>query len=767
MGTLLVNLVETLKIAQLSGQFQPHKNTKHFLMNLRRAITLSFWLFPCVTMAQQPICLAPVENVFEPMTDMGDNIMVKAQKAEIQQDTQASFSGNVEINSSSARIKAQQAKIDKDAGQLTASGKIGYLDQQIRVDSEDILLDFKSGELNMQETQYRMLNFNGRGQAGNININGDNGISLNDLSFTTCPKGAEDWRIEASSLTIEPGDMWGTVRHTRFYLGDVPVMYLPYFKFPVTDQRQTGLLFPEVSTSDRVGVSYAQPFYWNLAPNYDATITPRLMTDRGVQLQTEFRYLTEAHRGQVDLEYLDADSRYEFDDARYFYRLQHLGELDENWQVSADYNGLSDDNYIVDLGSDYYSRADTHLYQNVGLNYFSNQLNFSAEIRDFEIIGNHPNSYRAIPELRLQYRQPLLSHFKFSFNSELAYFDNGDINSPTATRFHVAPTLSLPLANAWGELVAETSLLQTFYWQDVPEASLLSETVSRTIGQGRLYGAINLERQTRFFGEEMTQTLEPKFQYLYTTYENQDDIGLYDTNRLLNDYIGLFRGQEFTGLDRISDSNHLTLGVATRFVDQSNREQLRLSVGQIFYFSDSELTENERNSDRSALAAEVDWRLSSKWFLHSEVQLSSSNQKVDRSNLSLDYQIGPNRLVQINHRYVRDISGEQIDQFGLTASWPIADRWQWVGRWYEDVKGNRSIETFTGIQYESCCWAIQLVAQRNLSNRFDALGERSENEFESGIALQFVLKGLGGSRNARSILNQGLFGYRQPYFLNN
>ncbi|GAA0362088.1 LPS assembly protein LptD [Bowmanella denitrificans] len=737
-------------------------------MRLKRLPLAIFWLLSTSATAQQMECPIPERQILPdaPVTNPGD-IHVKAGRTEIQQDNLALFSGNVEINSEQGLIQAQRARIDKTQRALHADGNIRFADQQIQVNSDQIDINLASGKLRLENTEYQMLGFQGRGLADSIQLDSQQGLELQEVSFSTCPAGAEDWLIKASSLQLSPDDNWGTARNTRFYLGGVPVFYLPYFKFPVTDQRQTGLLFPRVSTSDKVGVSYEQPFYWNIAPNYDATISPRIMTDRGVQLKTEFRYLTAAHSGQLDLEYLADDRRYEPDDARYFYRFMHQGKLSENWQISAQVNGLSDDNYIVDLGSDYYNRGDTHLYQTLAVNYFSDPLDFSAEIRDFEVIGDHPSAYRAVPELKLHYRQALSDYLNFRLRSELARFEDGRSDTPSASRLHLMPTLSLPLQNAWGELLTEASVLQTWYRQDLPDGSALSENVSRTLGQGRIYGAINFEKQTELFGDSMTQTLEPKFQYLYTSYENQDAIGLYDSNRLLNDYTGLFRGQEFVGLDRISDSNHLTLGVTTRLLDARNKELFKLSLGQIFYFNTTRLTEYRREDDRSALAAELDWRLSSKWMARSAIQLSASNQKVERSNLTLDYRLSEDKLLQISHRYVRDISGEEINQLGLTASWPLAQNWHWVGRWYKDLHSKRTIESFTGIQYESCCWAIQVGSMRYLSNRFDALGGQSTEEFDTSIMLEFVFKGVGSKKSSRTMLDEGLFGYRQPYFLHN
>lgn len=737
-------------------------------MRMKRLSFAIFWLFSSAAAAQQAECPAPLMPQLPQteLTNPGD-IHVKAARTQIQQDTLAQFSGNVEIISEQGHIQAQRAQINKTDKTLHADGNIRFLDQQIQVNSEKIDLNLASGQLRLDSTEYQMLGFAGRGRADSIEVDNQEGLALKDVSFTTCPEGSEDWQIRASSLELTPEDNWGTARNTRFYLGGVPVFYLPYFKFPVTDERQTGLLFPKMSASDKVGVSYEQPFYWNIAPNYDATISPRLMTDRGLQLKTEFRYLTESQRGQVDLEYLGSDRRHDVDESRYFYRFLHQGKLSDNWQISAEINGLSDDNYIVDLGNDYFNRGDTHMYQTLSVDYYSEPLDFSAEIRDFEIIGDHPSAYRAVPELKLNYRQPLSEHLNFRFRSELAHFEDGRDDTPSATRFHMMPTLSLPLQNAWGELLTEASVLQTWYKQDLPDGSGLQENVSRTLGQGRIYGAINFERETELFGSDMTQTLEPKFQYLYTSYESQDGIGLYDTNRLLNDYTGLFRGQEFVGLDRISDSNHLTVGVTTRLLDKNHQERFKLSLGQIFYFNNTKLEEYSRDDDRSALAAELDWRLSSKWVARSALQLSSSNQKVERSNLTLDYQMSADKLVQISHRYVRDISGEEINQLGVTASWPLSQNWHWVGRWYKDMHGKRTIESFTGLQYESCCWAVQFGSMRYLSNRFDAAGGQSTEEFDTTVLLEFVFKGVGSKKSSRTLLDEGLFGYRQPYFLNN
>jgi len=694
------------------------------------------------------------------------HVKVEANRTEIIENKVALFSGNVDITSDSAIISASQAQVNGNGEDVLAKGDVHFRDAQLSVESDAVSLRSKEERLEMQDTRYQLTGFVGQGAAEDILVDTNEGIVLKEVSFTTCPEGHEDWMIRASEISIEKGTAWGKAKHTRFYVADVPVFYLPYFAFPVSNERQTGLLFPEITSSSNTGIDYTQPFYWNIAPNFDMTISPRVMTQRGVQLNTEFRYLTEKSEGTAYVEYLPSDSDIEGSPDRYFYRLQHQGQLNENWVLGIDFNGLSDDNYIVDLGSDYYNSADTHLYRTVSLGYYTRDLSVNMQVKDFEILGDTADSYRALPEVKIDYRTSFGRYFEFSVNSELAYFDNTSETAPTATRFHVAPTFAMPIRAAWGEFVAETTVLQTVYKQENIQDTDLEENVERTLGQARLFGALYFEKDSSWFGNNTAMTLEPKIQYLYTSYEDQTAIGLYDSTPLLTDVEGLFRGQEFTGLDRISDNNQVTLGVTSRILDKNNREQFVLSLGQIFYLEDNKVIAATKNQDRSALAAEMDWQFNKNWYAHSDIQVTTDTDKVDLSSVGLEYRKDAKRFIQLSHRYVRDLSGETIDQVGISASWPIAENWQWVGRTYRDIERDRSIETYAGIQYESCCWAIRLVAERSLSNRYDSSGEQSTDDFDTGVSLQFIFKGIGTSGTQRSMLQDGMFGYRQPYSLN-
>ncbi|MCW8109425.1 LPS assembly protein LptD [Alteromonas ponticola] len=749
----------------------------HLYMNILRPIILLTFLLKAPVFAQsntsldensEEYTLCPVSTLpSEPLIlQPQGHVKVESDYAQIVSKQLAEFTGNVSIYSDRAAIHAEQAKVSKNGRMLEASGDVTYQDMDLNVTSDAISIDSIKQSLQIENSQYQLNGQPGHGAAQQIQLNRGRGLILSDVSFTTCPLGSPDWHIEASEISIEKGTAWGQAKSTRFYVGGIPVLYLPYFAFPVSDQRQTGLLFPEISSSSRTGFDYEQPFYWNIAPNYDLTTSPRFMTRRGVQLKNEFRYLTSQSYGQLNVEYLADDNELTIPADRWFYRYYHQGELTENWILNADINGVSDDNYIIDLGSDFYTRADTHLYRTASLDYFSDNLLMDFRVLDFVTLGDSGDSYRALPEFRLNYMRELGPFFEFSFDSELAYFDSTAQERPEAFRWHVAPTLTLPYRQVWGELSAEATLLNTYYQQENIDNTDLEDEVNRTLGQFRMFGALYFERQQQWFDQDTTMTLEPKLQYLYTSYEDQTMIGRYDTAPLLIDVDGLFRGQEFTGLDRISDNNQFTVGLTSRILDGADREQFVISVGQIFYLDENKVLAAVKDKNRSALAAELDWQLGSRWFMHTDVQIATQTDKVERNSTSIEYRRDAKSVVQLTHRYIRQLSGEQIDQVGILASWPITDTLHWVGRTYRDLSLDRSVESFFGLQYESCCWAVRLVGQRHLSNRVTVDGSRTTGEFDSGISLQFIFKGMGSSKSSKSMLEEGMFGYRQPYSLN-
>jgi LPS-assembly protein len=377
----------------------------------------------------------------------------------------------------------------------------------------------------------------------------------------------------------------------------------------------------------------------------------------------------------------------------------------------------------------------------------------------------------------------VLNAIDFNVNSELTNFRHQDNELNTATRLHLVPSLIWPIQGPAGSLTSEVKLLQTQYWQNnTDEDSTLEDAVSRTIPQARLHGQINFERATEWFDEQYRQTVEPQLQYLYVGYEDQSNIGIYDTAQLQDDYYGLFRDRRYSGLDRVADANQFTLGFTTRLFDDANREKLKFSVGQIIFVDDSKILleddDLESTQSTSVLAAELDAQIYNDWFVSGSIQHDTEKGENKKNEVTLDYRPSQDKLLQLSYRYVPDLLNTNtndrvsISQAGVRTSWPISDDLYFVGNYYYDLNQSRNIETYTGVQYESCCWAIRLSYHYNIKTNYDDdLSEAIDGreEFERGVYLNFVIKGLGGSGplGVDDMLDEGLFNYRKPLYLRN
>lgn len=712
-------------------------------------------------------CPIPNNDISSDFNTPIEGIEVYAKKATISQDSFAEFLGNVEILSTRSRLAANSAFIDKTKKIVAAYDNIIYQNESMQIVGDGATLDFDTGSVSFDTTTFEMMSFNGRGSAEQIRLNEDDGMLIKGIAFSTCPENDKDWEIRADSFQIAPGKSMAVTKGTRFYIDDVPIFYLPYFSFPATDLRQSGLLFPKLSNRDRTGFSYEQPYYFNILPNVDMTLSPRLMALKGLQLKSELRYLSEHHQGAVNVEYLSDNDFIGSQKSRYFSRFQHRTTIGKQWYLNVDVNNISDSNYITDLGSEMYSRTDTHLAKQLHLQYISDSFTASIATTDFAVLGDHQESYRTLPEIQFVYNAINQQNIKLDIQSELAEFTSKQVNSVSATRFHIEPTLSVPIRKSWGEAVAEAKLFHTQYRQDNVANDQLSKNVTRSIWQGRLYGQLNFERDFTIAGKSWYQTLEPKIQYLYTQHAQQNDIGIYDSTEMLNDFNGLFRGRQYTGLDRIDHNNQVTIGLTTRVFDD-NEELFSLSLGQIFNIEQYNIEQPKSDTgetEKSSLAAELNWNISEQWELRTQLQLSNQNSNVEKTNIVLDYQPQSGKLVQLSHRFAKQISRQQIQQSGITVAWPLAKDWQGVTRVFYDGAQDQVIESYFGFQYQSCCWSIQVGGGRSLVNRFNETTGIGAGEFDTNITINFIFSGLGGDNAIMDLLQGGLFGYHRPYSL--
>ena len=707
-----------------------------------------------------------------------DSFTIISSTSNIKKGEYATFTGGVTLLNQDKSIVADELSVNRNTSTVNANGDIHFQNKGIDIFAETLNINQLKKSTALTSTSYQLNGSPGHGNAKEINIDGKGKtMSFVDSSFTTCYDPVPDWQMRASEITISSDKKSLEAYNARFSLFDVPVLYLPYLTMPIGEDRQSGLLYPKISTTNSSGLEVEIPYYVNLSENMDATITPRYMSDRGTQLITEFRYLEGLQSGQIDIEYLNKDNKLNNnDDSRYLARIQHIGTFSERFRAHVDYTTISDDNYLVDLGSSQFNANDAYLYQIGELAYFADNWQTTIKMQDFELLGNHQLSYKTLPQIEAS-RQQTFDDFDgiFDVYAEFSSFDSSDTTKPTAQRYHVEAGLLYPIVTPAWFLNSELKVLQTNYNQtNIASNSLLEKNINRTLPKVRLHGGVNFDRKIALFNSEYNQTLEPQLQYLYIPEKDQKNIGIYDTTTLQDDYNGLFRDRRLSGIDRIAQANQISWGITSRLLTAENNEVLRFSLGRIVYFNESNFDESNQDSlvDKSALAADVFINLSRNWQFSSDIQYNTDLGVTNKSQTTLDYLFSNNQTIQLNHRYARDVSGESLEQMSLATNVKIAQRWQLVGRFTQDLQGKRSIESYAGLEYSSCCWGIRFTYHRNINSKIDDGLNINENRdaFDSSFNIQFVYNGINSNKSSDSVgdmFNSSIFGYKRPYFLNN
>ena len=715
---------------------------------------------------------------------LDDNIRISSLHASIKQDQIAQFNGSVILVDKSQRILADQLAFDRLKMQIEAVGNIHYQGKQINIFAETLSASKVDRATKMTSASYQLQGNPGHGTAGSLSIDADGILSLVDSTFTTCLQEVPDWQIKAAEINLSASGDFGEAYHAQFRVLDVPIFYVPYFSFPISKKRLTGFLYPQIETSTNTGFEVTAPFYLNIAENYDATITPRYMSKRGLQLQTEFRYLNDMQSGKIDLEYLDNDKEIKSNnDPRYLARFQHVGTFSDDFRAYIDYTTISDDNYLVDIGSKQYNSNDAYLYQTGELAYFGEQWQATMKVQDFEVLGDHQPSYKTLPHIELSAQQPLnFLAGQFELYSEVTSFQASEKDQVEANRYHVEAGFIFPIVRPAWFINSEIKVMHTYYQQDnITQGSNLDETVERTLPKVRLHGGINFDRELVAFGQSYRHTLEPQLQYLYVPEKDQSNIGLYDTTLLQDDFHGIFRDTSYSGLDRIAAANQYTWGLTSRLLDEENMEIIRVSIGRIQYLGDKNtdlandplLIDNDSiNDNQSSVAADLFYRVNHQWQVSGDIQYNTIEDFTNKGQVKVDYQIDKYNLVQLNHRYTRNVSGDSLEQVSLLTSFAIDKYWAFVGRLTQDLQQNRSLESYAGFQYESCCWAVRIAYHRHINSNLDpaSFAEESREEFDTGISIKFIIKGLDGKQSAigtQEMFDKSIFGYKRPYHLQN
>lgn len=640
------------------------------------------------------------------------------------------FSGEVVVLQSGRRIEADQARYDQANDLLDLDGNVRLYTDDMALNGHRASFRPASDSGEIHDAQYHFRRHHAFGRADVIVMRDPEHTELTGATYTTCDPDKVDWLLKARRIALDESTNTGEARNLTVEFKGVPFLYLPYLNFPLQG-RKTGLLPPTLGSSDKTGTDISLPWYWNIAPNYDATLTPRYMSARGIQWQGEFRYLHPDNRGQFDMEVLPGDDRYD-DKDRSYTSYQHDGRFGAGWNYGIVYHGVSDVDYFNDLGNSQARASTTHLERRIDLAYRGSGWDFLGRVQGYQTLsGSAP--YQRLPQLRLNAATPdRRNSLRYDLASELVHFAHDDTNRPTGSRLDLTPAISLPLEGAAWFLTPRLALRHTQYQlQNQPG----NEAPTRTIPIVSLDGGLFFERDLSLGGRPLLQTLEPRLYYLYVPYRAQDELPRFDTGAYDFTFAQLFRDNRFSGPDRQGDADQVTLALTSRLLDPySGKERLRASLGQIHYFAERRVTLDGSaplTRQSSDIVAELgvnprhglDFAATLRW----NPQAERDEVLTGRARYAPDR----NHLLSFDYRYRRD---QELRQTDIVAYWPLTPRWRVLGRWNYDLRLNRTLETVAGVAWEDCCWALNFAVRQ----RLDTVSIDSNHS----VMLTLELKGL-------------------------
>ncbi|MBN8800340.1 MAG: organic solvent tolerance protein [Lysobacteraceae bacterium SCN 69-123] len=711
------------------------------------------------------------------------------------------YKGNVALKRGDQFMGTDNLRFDTETGNYIADGNVRYSDSSIRLTARRAEGNQETDSHKISDIKYQLVSRRGNGSADSIDLQGSVG-QMHRSTYTTCDPSQPVWKLAAPQIEVDNDEGFGTARNAVLRVGKVPVMYMPWFKFPIDDRRLTGLLYPKLSQSGRNGFDYAQPIYFNLAPNYDDTLTPRWMSRRGLMLDNEFRYLYGGGRGQLETEWMPNDSLRDRERGKIVFSGYH--NIDSHWQARASLAWVSDERYMEDFANRLLGVTASNLQSTAGL-YGTGRTWTAGLMADQWQLTDYTLTEAALPYSR----QPRLfgtwddsfgRWFQAGVYAEAVRFTHDDIHGKTivdgeyvrdgsltrvdgGSRLDVKPYVSMPLAGAAWYITPTLAWRYTAYELErgladslrrdqlvaagidpataTPEQLRGNTSPHRSLPIASLDMGLFFDRETEIGGRSYLHTLEPRLFYLNTPYRDQRDLPLFDTRAFTFSWGQLFRDSRFTGADRQNDANQLTTALTTRLIRQADgREKLSASIGQISYFDDSRTTLGSGDAilqqGNSAWVADVNWAINDRWTLGSTYQWNPKYRKEDLSSVRARYLMPGDGVVNLTYRYRRNPSTnvDQLKQADLSFLYPINPRWSIVGRYYYSMLDSKPLEIIGGVQWDSCCLAVRALARRYVRNR--------EGEMNNSLQVEFVLKGLSSvGQNTDRTLRRAILGYNR------
>ncbi|MGH8529286.1 MAG: LPS-assembly protein LptD [Nevskiales bacterium] len=704
------------------------------------------------------VCPLPPGRQLEMPQDPDAPAKITADSAELGEDGSTELHGKVRLEQEGKAIEAENLSYNRQTGEAKVSGGVRFGGPDLYIESESAEVDLSSERGEFRDSRFHLRGTGTRGSAAILKSTESGVVNLESADYTTCDeeRGKPFWKFRAREIELDKNTGWGEAWGAQLRIKDVPVFYLPYIWFPIDDRRKSGLLPPLLGTSSRTGFDLAQPYYINIAPNYDATITPRFMSDRGLQLASEFRYLWRFAEGEIGGEYLSNDQ--ETDENRYLFLYKHRGYITRDSALYMDYRRVSDNDYFADLKTTLSTSAATHLQQNALVAWQpANWFSSTVLVSDFQTISRtlvrFDRPYARYPQLRLNFNTPNTRGFRLELDGEATVFAHDDPARIEGSRFDLRPAGSYIFDNGANFARAEAAFRYTAYRLDeTVNVVVPDERIERSLPQFSLDLGQRYQRPLR---SGWIQTLEPRLFYLYTEFEDQTDIPIFDAGEPDFVFDQLFVTNRFTGVDRIGDANQITAAATTRFIDpRDGLVRFSASLGQIRRLDEPRVTlpaGRPLNEDHSDIVGALEYRYTRNWSSGLAWQYDPEEGETNRASARLRYADDTGRLLGVAYRFRRDL----LKQADFSFAWPVSSAWSAIGRYTYSLEDDIDFETLLGAEYRSCCWAITAAARRYIQD--------ASLEHTNGFYVQLELTGLGrlGDNFARLLENDTL---RNAYY---
>lgn len=672
--------------------------------------------------------LIPTFTNAEPLAD--GQVIIEGDSLENILDRKLRASGNALLTRGQKSIKADMIEYDQISDELYAKGNVKLKTEKSNISGDDLklIIDNNTGSISnakftsILDNKNPKFNNTLRGKASLLFLEGENKKRLENASFTTCEANQDDWFISAKELKINEASKSVGAKNAKLEFKGYPILFSPLVDFSFNEERKSGFLMPSIGSTSRSGFETSIPYYFNISPTSDATLTPRYMGKRGSQLSGEYRYLDKQYKGESSIEYLP-DDKASSQDNRYYAKFKHLHQFKNGFSGGYNLEKVSDDDYFSDMSSLVTVTSQVNLRQEMFLNYKKNNWNASLITQKFQNLTSS-SPYERLPSLSVNHQKDFLSNDGFTFLESKSHINytkferNNDFVglSPNGSRVSAKQSFAMPLERSYGYLTPKIIVdLKSYDLEDADTSSksLFIPTLSLDSG---LY----FDKKINIFKNSFTQTLEPRIFYSYTPFEDQSMLPIFDTALRGLNKNSIFTENQFVGSDRVMDSHQITLGGTSRLIDDNGRERFSGTIAQRFYVSDRKVLNELRyarssaQNDSSDLFISATAGITKSLKVNLETQYNIDEDMTNRATFNTRYSPRPGKKLDASYRLINNPANSNYDikQINIAGQWPLGKGWSTVGRYNYDIKTSSVIEGLSGLEYDAGCWSTSVILHR-------------------------------------------------------